>query len=145
MRFFPTTLILSLVICVLGLGDGLARRPGETGDRHFRKSARGPGIFTARLEKRKEARKEAREKALAAAEERRDPEENSSAGEVRETAVDPASRSAMRTESAGGREPRSSNRGSQTAREKRRAPGRRGKGSGVVNRRRVVLKPLFGN
>ena len=71
MRLSLSSVLVGVVIgvFVLGQDEALALRPGENGDRHFRKSERGPGILTDRLERRKIAREERREKVLAVTEE----------------------------------------------------------------------------
>lgn len=135
---------------MLGQGDGLAGRPWQIGDRHFRKSELGPGIFAERLEKRKIAREVRREKALAAAEDEDPAKVNK--GKGAEADVDAAEnpnaveRSTVRSESSDkGREVRSIKSDGRNVRIKRRGTGHGGKGTGPATRRRVVLKPLFGN
>ncbi len=146
MKLSLSSAFLGLVVgfLVLGQSAGLAGWPGEIGDRHFRKSQRGPGILTERLEKRKVAREASREKAHAAAEEGSAKVSNS-AGK-RETAKGNTEGEPLLVSMAKKRrDGRSIQGGARTVREARRGPGRGGKGSGPAKRRRVVLKPLFGN
>ena len=154
--------VVGLVVGVLlqvSQGDGLARRPGHLDDRFFKKkekAERGPGILTDRVERRNKVREARREKALAAAEASSkkdssvaDDQEvktaSAAAGESRSTSVAESTSKEKALRGAQGSS-RSSARGDgPTIREKRRGAGRAGKGTGPSKRRRVVLKPLFGN
>jgi len=134
-------------VLVLGQSEGLAGRPGKLGDRHFRKSERGPGILTDRLAKRKIAREASREKvrsAAAAAESSRGANATRKRNEPKRDNVGRQSlETASESEKRGDRSEVQREPG--TVRETLRVPGRSGKGTGPTKRRRVILKPLFGN
>ena len=146
MRLSLSSVLVGVVIgvFVLGQDEALASRPGENGDRHFRKSDRGPGILTDRLERRKIAREERREKVLAATEESSSTFMKST-GKREAAKVDAVDRKLKKAEPEKRREGQTAPVEARTVRETRRGPGRAGKGAGPVKRRRVVLKPLFGN
>lgn len=128
----PVTFVVCVAVGVLALGRGesLARRPGELGDRHFRSAKKGSGVLSGRMERRKEMRATERKLAVVKAE--------------GVSATNGATGQALLSKSDGRSATVRDVAKKKTVRIKQRGPGRGGRGTGPVTRRRVVLKPLFG-